>query len=124
MQLLNLNPVVRADSHHIFHAMILPGPKQPKNANIFTKRICGIFNKLWHGIDGVNDVSTGETFVMRGYLLLTVNDWPGRAWLHSYQEQGSLNPCPKCMVRVCIVLFVHVYVANTSCIILTHLSLL
>lgn len=100
-QLLNLTPMGKADAKNLFHAMILPGPKQPKAANIFVNRMAKMFKELeTEGVE-VKDASRKNVVMkVKAMLLLTVNDYPGKAWFHHYQEQGSLNPCSKCMVQV------------------------
>ncbi|KAL3690030.1 hypothetical protein R1sor_016339 [Riccia sorocarpa] len=84
----------------ILLALIIPGPKQTKNVDVFLQPLVEELSQLWEGIDDVFDNRThrivrDRRFVLKGILMWTMHDYPGFGAISGFQTKGYCA-CPTC----------------------------
>ncbi|KAL3682163.1 hypothetical protein R1sor_000185 [Riccia sorocarpa] len=112
MALMNYNipPWLATKKGFILLALIVPGPKQTKNVDVFLQPLVEELSQLWEGVDDVFDnrthrIGRDRRFVLKGILMWTMHDYPG------------LAPSPVSRPRA----IVHVPLAHTCCHMIHHL---
>jgi hypothetical protein len=81
----------------MFLTCLVPGPSNPKaKIDVYLQPLIDDLQRLWK--DGIltYDISSKENFVMRAYLMWTINDFPAYGMLSGWTTQGKLA-CPYCM---------------------------
>ncbi|KAL3694846.1 hypothetical protein R1sor_008497 [Riccia sorocarpa] len=84
----------------ILLALIVPGPKQTKNVDVFLQPLVEELSQLWEGVDDVFDnrthrIGRDRRFVLKGILMWTMHDYPGFGFISGFQTKGYCA-CPTC----------------------------
>jgi hypothetical protein len=93
----NLPPEMCMTKPYMFLTCLVPGPSNPKaKIDVYLQPLIDDLQRLWK--DGIltYDISSKENFVMRVYLMWTINDFPAYGMLSGWMTQGKLA-CPYCM---------------------------
>ncbi|KAK2383561.1 hypothetical protein QL285_070997 [Trifolium repens] len=93
----NLPPEMCMTKPYMFLTCLVPGPSNPKaKIDVYLQPLIDDLQRLWK--DGIltYDISSKENFVMRAYLMWTINDFPAYGMLSGWMTQGKLA-CPYCM---------------------------
>ena len=89
----NLPPWKCMKEPSMFMSMLIPGPKTPgNNIDVYLQPL---IDDLWDGVNAY-DAHKKETFLLRGALLWTINDFPAYGMLSGWKVKGY-NACPTCM---------------------------
>ena len=77
----NIPPWMSMKKGHLILSMLIPGPKQPTNLNVYMAPLLEELKKLWRGVPAYdNRKLTGglpRSFDLCGILLWTMHDYPG-----------------------------------------------
>jgi hypothetical protein len=93
----NLPPEMCMTKPYMFLTCLVPEPSNPKaKIDVYLQPLIDDLQRLWK--DGIltYDISSKENFVMRVYLMWTINDFPAYGMLSGWMTQGKLA-CPYCM---------------------------
>ncbi|GLU21493.1 hypothetical protein SLE2022_376270 [Rubroshorea leprosula] len=96
----NLPPKLCMKLEHIFLAMIIAGPKNPrKNIDVMLRPLIDELKELWTNGVEIYDSFRQENFIMKVALLWTISDFLGYGMLFGWSTHGKLS-CPYCMENI------------------------
>lgn len=97
VQILNLPPTERIKDENYMMLGTIPGSKAPKDIDSFLWPFLQELDTLHAGVLAYN-ASTGEDFILHGYLTLITADMPARYKLMGSRSKGSYPYCPYCNI--------------------------
>ncbi|KAL1914108.1 uncharacterized protein VTP21DRAFT_1110, partial [Calcarisporiella thermophila] len=94
----NLSPEVRVKKENILIALMIPGPKQPKNIDSF---LVPLINELKELEDGVScyDGYEKKSFILSAYTVFWSGDIPAITKLIGFTDHNSYHGCRFCTIR-------------------------
>ncbi|KAL3679302.1 hypothetical protein R1sor_022258 [Riccia sorocarpa] len=108
----------------ILLALIVPGPKQTKNVDVFLQPFVEELSQLWEGVDDVFDnrthrIGRDRRFVLKDILMWTMHDYPGFGAISGFQTKGYCA-CPTLRIHVAIWLRKVIYLQYSTFLPLDH----
>ena len=68
------------EKNYVMLALIMPGPKAPKNPDVYLQPLIDELLRLWEGVlcyDVTRAHDNEGRFILRAMLIWTITDWPG-----------------------------------------------
>ncbi|KAL3676562.1 hypothetical protein R1sor_026510 [Riccia sorocarpa] len=98
----NIPPWLATKKGFIKLALIIPGPKQTTNFDVFLQPLVEELSQLWQGVSDVFDgrthrIGRDRWFTLRGIMMWTMHDYPGYGIISGFQTKGYCA-CPTCAV--------------------------
>ncbi len=76
----NIPPWLAMKKNYVILALIMPGPKAPKNPDVYMQPLIDELLRLWEGVQ-CYDVTRAQDnegrFILRAMIIWTITDWPG-----------------------------------------------
>ena len=86
----NIPPWLSMKKGHLILSMIIPGPKQPSNLNVYLAPLIEELDELWTGVPAYdNRIRTNglnREFDLKAILLWTMHDYPGTIRSYLYHK--------------------------------------
>jgi hypothetical protein len=93
----NLPPEIRFHHEHVLCLGIIPGPKKPKDFDLFLFPMVEELLALAVGVPAFN-ATTQELFCLRSYLILAFGDIPAISMVMHMKGHNGLRPCRMCNI--------------------------
>jgi len=99
LTIFNFPPHLRTRSELMILIGIIPGPRTPKNINIYLSLF--VHELLAYGHNGVwvRDAFKQEDFLLRFFVLQFIADYPGASKVLCLKGANALNGCHVCTVK-------------------------